>query len=316
MALPYDAVLLIAFGGPTSPQEVRPFINRVVRGIPVPQERIEEVVRHYMDVGGKSPLVEITLRQARTLEKALREKGLSLRVYAGMRQSAPFLREALEQMGRDGGRRALGFILSSFQTEASWERYQKDVAAARGEIGPDAPQIDYCPGWHAHPLFIQATAERIEPLLEKATDRTATPLVFTAHSVPVAMAARSPYVEQIQQSSKLVAERLGHKRWLIAYQSRSGGPREPWLEPDIRKVIEDLAAEGTQELVVAPIGFVCDHVEVLYDLDIDARGVAEGLGMRFFRAGALNDHPTFIQMMAQVIEESLKGASGQTKEKL
>jgi ferrochelatase len=209
-------------------------------------------------------------------------------------------------MTADGAKRALGFILSPHQTEASWERYKKNVEEAREELGY-APDIDYCPGWHSHPLFTQALAEQIQPAFQKLPmqNRQTTPLIFTAHSVPMAMAARSPYVDQVQETSRLVAERLGHRRWLVAYQSRSGKPDERWLEPDVSEVLRTLAAESVGEVVVAPIGFVCDHVEVLYDLDIEARRIAEGLGMRFLRSSSLNDHPTFIRMMADVIKVSL-----------
>ncbi|MGH7771611.1 MAG: ferrochelatase [Candidatus Binatia bacterium] len=303
----YDAILLIAFGGPTSPEEIRPFLGRVLRGHPVPPERIEEVVRHYETVGGRSPLNEITFRQASLLERTFKEKGLPLPVYVGMRHSSPFLRETLDNMTADGVRKALGLILSPHQTEASWERYRRNVAEAREELGGHAPEIDYCPGWHAHPLFIQALTEQIQAAFQKLVmqNRQTTPLIFTAHSVPIAMAARSPYVEQIHLTSRLVAGGLGHRRWSIAYQSRSGKPDERWLEPDVSQVLRTLATEGAGEVVIAPIGFVCDHVEVLYDLDIEARRIAEGLGMRFLRASSLNDHPTFIRMIADVVEASL-----------
>lgn len=307
MSLFYDAILLIAFGGPTSPEEIRPFIHRVLRGHPVTPERIEQVVRHYEAIGGRSPLNEIAFRQAEALEKALGEHGVPLPVYVGFRHSRPLFRETLDRMRADGVKKALGFILSPHRTEASWERYQKNVAEARDELGGHAPEIEYCPGWHAHPLFIQALAEQIQPALEKITaqKRQIAPLIFTAHSVPTAMALPSPYVNQIEETSRLVAERLGHRCWSVAYQSRSGKPNESWLEPDIGEAIRRLASEGVVETVVAPIGFVCDHVEVLYDLDIEARKIAEGLGMRFIRANSLNDHLTFIRMMAEVIEGKL-----------
>jgi len=304
----YDAIMLLAFGGPTSSEEIRPFLARVLRGHPVPAERIEEVVRHYEAVGGRSPLNEITLRQARSLEKALKEIGLPLPVYVGLRHSSPFLRETLDRMTAEGVKRALGFILSPHQTEASWERYKKNVEEARDELGGCAPDIDYCPGWHAHPLFIECLAQQIQSALEQVapSKRQVTPLVFTAHSVPTAMAAQSLYVEQVQETSWLVAGRLDHRRWSVAYQSRSGRPQDSWLEPDIGQVIRTLAAQGEAEVVVAPIGFVCDHVEVLYDLDIEARKIAEGLGMSFLRASCVNDHPIFIRMIAEVIEASIR----------
>ncbi|MBI2989185.1 MAG: ferrochelatase [Deltaproteobacteria bacterium] len=315
MSFSHDAVLLIAFGGPTSSEEIRPFIGRVLRGIPVAPERIEEVAHHYEAIGGRSPLNGIIFRQAHALEKMLKGHGIELPVYVGMRHSSPFLRETLARMGAEGVKRALGFILSPHQTEASWERYQKNVAEARAKLGAGAPDVDYCPGWHAHPLFVQALAQQTRWALEKipVRKRQTTPLVFTAHSVPTPMAAHSPYVDQIQETARLVADRLGHRRWSIAYQSRSGKPGDPWLEPDIGEVLRRLAQEGAGEVIVAPIGFVCDHVEVLFDLDIEARKIAAGLGMRFVRAGSLNDHPTFIQMIADVIEAKLSAISGQSR---
>ncbi len=310
MAPSCDAVFLIAFGGPTSPGGVRPFLGRVLRDRPVAPERLEEVVRHYEAVGGRSPLNEIIFRQASALEKNLQGSGFSLPVYIGLRHSRPFLRETLDRMTADGVKRALGFILSSHQTEASWERYQKEVEEAWLELGY-APAVDYCPGWHSHPLFIEAWADRLRAVLKKILPirRKAVPVVFTAHSVPVAMASRSPYVAQIEESCRLVAGRLGQERWSIAYQSRSGRPSEPWLEPDVGMALRTLASQGATEVVVAPIGFVSDHVEVLYDLDVAARKSAEELGMRFLRVPSLNDHPIFIRMMAQVIEARLSAAS-------
>jgi len=307
----YDAVLLLAFGGPTSPEDIRPFLARVLHGIPVPPERVEEVVRHYEAVGGRSPLNDITFLQAHALGEILKQLGLSLPVYVGMRHSRPFIRETLDQMVGDGVRKALGFILSSHQTEASWQRYQENVVEARLELGGGAPEIDYCPGWHSHPLFIQAWTEQIEEEMEKIAParRAKVPLIFTAHSVPTAMAERSPYVAQLQESCSLVAGRLDHPRWSLAYQSRSGNPREAWLEPDILTALQSVAAKGATEVVVAPIGFVADHVEVLYDLDIEAKQTAERLGLKFLRASAPNDHPTFIRMMADVIEAALSGKS-------
>jgi ferrochelatase len=308
MQAPYQAVLLIAFGGPTSREEIRPFLARVLKGIPVPAERVEEVVDHYEAVGGRSPLNDITSRQARALQKTLTDNGFPLRVYVGMRNSNPFFVDTLKQMSHEGVKTALGFILSAQQNEAGWQRYQKDVAEARTAAGDSAPAIDYCKGWHAHPLFIRTWAEQIRPHFgELGSHSQETPLIFTAHSLPVPMAARSPYVEQLQTGARLIAEELSHRHWSIAYQSRSGKPSDPWLEPDIIQVIHDLAARGTPQVVVAPIGFVCDHVEVLYDLDIDARNVAEKLGVRLLRASCPNDHPLFIQMMAEIIKNKIQG---------
>ena len=308
MAQPYQAVLLIAFGGPTSPEEIRPFLARVTKGIPIPPQRLEEVVHHYEAVGGKSPLNEITFRQAKALQKVLNESGHALPVYVGMRNSQPFFRDTLKKMFDDGIRRSLGFILSSHRSEASWERYQDNVAEARAEIGEQAPSVDYCAGWHNHPRLIQFWTENIEASFAKLAlgQRQSTPLIFTAHSLPVAMAARSPYVQQLEETARLIAGELDRNRWSLAYQSRSGRPSDPWLEPDIGEAIRKLANEGCHEVVVAPIGFVCDHVEVLYDLDIEARKAAEALNVRFVRASCPNDHPAFVQMIAEVIEAKIR----------
>jgi ferrochelatase len=308
MSHPYQAILLIAFGGPTCKDEIRPFLARISKGIPIPPERLEEVAHHYEAVGGKSPLNEITFRQAKALEKILNTQGAKLPVYAGLRNASPFFSETLAQMAHDGAKRALGFILSSHRTEASWERYQKNIADARVELGDNAPTIDYCDGWHDHPLFIRCWVELIEAAFAKLAPekKESTPVIFTAHSLPLAMAARSPYVEQLGTSARLIAEKLKHRPWSLAYQSRSGKPTELWLEPDIGEAIRQLASQRQKQIIVAPIGFVCDHVEVLYDLDMAAKRLAADLGVSLIRASCPNDHPTFIQMIADVIEAKTK----------
>ncbi|HLN86456.1 MAG TPA: ferrochelatase [Candidatus Limnocylindrales bacterium] len=310
MPQPYQAILLIAFGGPTGPEEIRPFLARVTKGILIPPQRLEEVAHHYEAVGGKSLLNEITFRQANALRKVLNDR---LPVYVGLRNASPFFTEALKQMAHDGVQRALGFILSSHRSEASWERYQQNIADARIELGASAPAIDYCDGWHDHPLFVQSWAELVQAAMTviASEQRQATPLIFTSHSLPTPMAARSSYVQELEESARLIAARLNHRRWSLAYQSRSGKPSDPWLEPDIRQTIRDCAANGDNLIVVAPLGFVCDHVEVLYDLDIEAKKIAADLGMNLIRASCPNDHPTFIRMMADVIQTSIKKAADQ-----
>jgi ferrochelatase len=318
------AVLLIAFGGPEKMEDVRPFLANLLRGRPVPPERVEEVARHYELFGGRSPLNEITFRQARALQELLQQDGLRLPVYVGMRNWSPYLHETLVQMARDGVSHALGFILSAQQSYAGWNRYQEDVAAARQKLGQKAPLVDYTPGWHDHPLFIEAMAELVSAALAEVPHarRAHTPLVFTAHSLPVAMPGTSTYTAQVTRSASLVAEKVRHARWSVAYQSRSGDPPlrpfdsaqgrlgsgqgTPWLEPDISQVIPQLAVTGAKELVVVPIGFVCDHIEVIYDLDIEARQLAEAHGLRQIRAATVNDHPTFIRMMADMVRGTLK----------
>ncbi len=301
----HDAVLLIAFGGPDKMDDVRPFLANVLKGRPVPPQRLEEVVHHYELFNGHSPLNEITFRQAAALQALLEQEGPRLPVYVGMRNWHPYFQETLERMAQDGVKRALGFILSAQQSEAGWERYQENIAAAREQIGPSAPIIEYSPEWHAHPLFIAAEVELTQhafaQLPSERRDRAA--LLFTAHSVPLAMPGTPRYVEQISEGARLVAERIGHAQWSVVYQSRSGDPRMPWLEPDIGAVLPRLAADGVRDVVVVPIGFVCDHIEVLYDLDTEAARIAAACGVNMARAKTVNDHPTFVRMMASVVRE-------------
>lgn len=301
-----DSVLLVAFGGPTAPAEIRPFLEIVARGRRIPPERLDEVARHYEAMpGGRSPLNDLTFAQARGLEQALAQGGPALPVFVGMRSWHPFLHETLAEMAAKGARRALGIILSPLRTEASWDRYERDVAEARAQV-PGAPEVVFAPAWGAHPRFLDAVADRAHVALAEvpAGERAWTPLVFTAHSVPVAMAEASPYVADLTAATRAVAQRLHHARWSIAYQSRSGAPREPWLEPDIGDVLRRLAADGERHAVVAPIGFVCDHVELLYDLDVEARALARERGLAMHRAAALNDHPDFIAMLADLVRSA------------
>jgi len=303
----YDAVLLIAFGGPEKTEDVRPFLANVLKGRPVPPQRLEEVIHHYEIFDGRSPLNEITFRQATALQALLSQDGLRLPVYVGMRNWHPYFHETLEKMAADGVKRAVGVILSAQQSEAGWERYQENIAAARAQVGEHAPVIEYVSGWHNHPLFIATVTELTQDaLVQIPMDRQAdTPVVFTAHSVPVAMPGTPRYVQQIEEGARLVAEQLDLGRWSVAYQSRSGDPRTPWLEPDIGAVLQTLAADGVQDVVVTPIGFVCDHIEVLYDLDTEAKQIATKLGLTFIRAGTENDHPMFIRMLADVVRAAV-----------
>ena len=301
-----DAVLLIAFGGPTAPAEIRPFLDNVTRGRGIPRERLEEVARHYEAMpGGRSPLGALTEAQAAGLRAALAQADRPLPVYVGMRNWHPYLSETLERMARDGRRRALGLILSAFRCEASWERYMADVTAARAGVAA-APEIVYASSWFEHPRFVAAVADRVRAAFAEVPEgeRDRTPLVFTAHSIPRAMAETSPYVADFTAAAAAVARRLGHARWSLAYQSRSGSPRDPWLEPDVVETIRDLAKAGERRVVLSPIGFVADHVEVLYDLDTEARASAAQHGLAYHRAAAVNDHPEFVQMLAELVREA------------
>lgn len=302
----FDAVLMIAFGGPTKPEEIRPFLANVLRGVPVPPGRFEEVAHHYEEVGGRSPINELTFRQAKALAELLDREGPRLPVYVGMRYWHPLVSEAVEQMMRDGVRRAVGLIMAAHDSgAASWGKYVNAVTKALEAAGPVAPQVEYAPACSNHPDFIAAVAEQVRLQLEEIPSerRDGTRLVFTAHSIPSSMAAVSPYVEQLQDSCRLVAKALGHARWSLAYQSRSGDPRQPWLEPDVSDVLRELSAEGCRSVVLAPIGFVCDHVEVLFDLDLEAKALADSLGIELRRASTVNDHPLYIRALADMVRQ-------------
>lgn len=301
--MPHDSVLLIAFGGPSSPEEIRPFLERVVRGRNVPAERLAQVEQNYLQIGGRSPLLDITRRQAHRLRWELAARQLPLPVYVGMRNWHPFLEETLAAMWRDGVRHAIGIILSPLQSPASWQRYMQDVAEASRALGGQAPEVDFAPPWSTHPLYVETIACRVAQAFTQIPEerRPHVELVFTAHSLPVEMATQSPYEAQLLALAEQVAQRLGHARFSVAYQSRSGSPHEPWLEPDIAVHLQRLAHRGVREVVVAPVGFVCDHVEVLYDLDVTAYQIAEELGLGFVRAHTANDHPAFVRMLAELV---------------
>jgi ferrochelatase len=307
----YDGVLLVAFGGPTRPEEIRPFLEIVTRGRRIPAARLDEVAHHYEQMpGGRSPLTELTLAQASALEAALAATGLALPVAVGMRNWHPFLHETLAELAARGHRRILAVILSALRCEASWDRYRDDVAGARART-PGAPAVDFADPWFAHPGFLDAVAARARAALDEvpAERRAWTPLVFTAHSIPVAMAEDAPYVAELTAVAHAVAARLEHRRFSIAYQSRSGAPGDRWLEPDINDVIRSQGEDREPHVVVVPAGFVCDHVEVLYDLDVEARATAKAAGVTLHRAAAVNHHPAFIAALADVVRRTAQAAA-------
>ena len=300
---PIDSVLLIAFGGPTAPDEIRPFLDRVLQGRPVPAARYEEVVQHYVDVGGSSPLLPLTRRQADALQAELAREGEPLPVFVGMRHWHPFLADTLREMAERGCRRAAGIILAPHPSPVSRQAYEKEVAAGREALGSRAPEVEYRGDWSDQPLFIEALASRLDEARHQLpeTRQAAAPVLFTAHSIPVAMSETGGYETSLRRTAELVAQkaRVGH--WRLVFQSRSGSPAEPWLEPDILDALGEEAESGTTEVVVAPIGFVADHVEVLYDLDVAARKRAEGLRLGFARAGTPGDHPAFVRLLATLV---------------
>ena len=302
---PFDAVLLIAFGGPQGYGDIRPFLANVLKGRQVPPTRIEAVAHHYELFGGVSPITAITQRQAEGLQERLAAAGTPIPVYVGMRNWQPFLADTMIEMSRAGVRRAIGFIMAAHATYSSCQQYRENVAGARAVVGVvGLPDIDvtYVSAWYAHDGFIAANAAHVREALERlpAQLQPAARLVFTAHSIPLSMAERSQYREQLRESSRLVAERVGVKDWALVYQSRSGRPEDPWIGPDICDFLRVLKDEGVAAVVLCPIGFVCDHIEVLYDLDMEAADVARRLDIAFTRAEAVNDDPLFLDMMTDV----------------
>jgi len=306
--LPVDSVLLLGFGGPTRPEEILPFLRRVAEGRGIPEERLAEVEHHYLAVGGRSPYNEQTELLRAALEERLRTHGPGLPVYTGMRNWHPFLVDTFRAMHADGRRRCVGVILATHRSEASHPRYLADVARAAEEAGTPAPGLDLLPPWFDNSRFHAAVAARVEEgsPYRRGAWPAAVPLVFTAHSIPARMAESSTYVSDVRRSCEGAARLLGASSWRIAYQSRSGDPRTPWLEPDINDVLRDVAAGGARQVVVHAIGFLSDHVEVLYDLDVEARGTANALGLTLHRTPCVGAHPEFVAL----IGESILAATG------
>jgi ferrochelatase len=301
MNAPCDAVLIVGFGGPTRADEIRPFLQNVARGRAIAPARLEAVAHHYEAIGGRSPYNELTMRQAQALRALLAREGPALPVYVGMRNWAPYVADVIRDIARAGRRRLFCFPMAPHRSEASWERYRQIVSEALAALGADAPAAVYPPPWHTHPLFIEAVAARLGDALAglDAAERARAEVVFTAHSIPAAMDAQSGYGAQIAESCRLAAHKLGLGRWTVAYQSRSGNPRDPWLAPDVTQVLRGLAGRTA---VVMPIGFICDHVEVLYDLDVEAAAAARAGGAAMVRAATVGDHPLFIRMIAQLLK--------------
>lgn len=315
MAPPFDAVLVIAFGGPQGRDDVRPFLGNVLRGRRVSPERIEEVAHHYELFDGVSPLTVLTRRQAECLRARLRERGLEIPVYVGMRNWHPFLSDTLAEMSRDGVRRAVGFIAAAQRSYSSCTQYRENVVAARTTLhggGGDDVEITYVGDWHMHPGFLDANADNIREALDALPEavRDGARLVFTAHSIPVPMAERFPYERQLRESAKAIAERvrpgLIGGGWALVYQSRSGRPEDPWLAPDVCEYLRQEAASGLPAAVLSPLGFLCDHVEVLYDLDVEAANVCRRIGLPMARARAVNDHPRFVDAMADAVLQTFE----------
>ena len=305
---PFDAVLLISFGGPERLADIRPFLRNVLRGRRIPEARIEAVAKHYEMFDGVSPLTAITRSQADGLHDRLQNSGPQLPVFIGMRNWHPFLDDTLVQMGHAGISRALGIILAAQHSYSSCGQYRQNVTDARISIqaaGHPDIEIHYVGGWHTHPGFIQANVDHITSAQSTLPTRVRNQarIIFTAHSIPNSMAQDCRYELDLKESARSVAEALGTNNWELVYQSRSGRPGDPWLEPDICDYLRKEKGKGLTAAVIAPIGFVADHIEVLYDLDTEAAEVCHALGLPMARAAAVNDHPAFIETLAELTTE-------------
>ncbi len=312
MATSYDALLVVSFGGPEGPDDVLPFLENVLRGKNVPRERMLEVAEHYQHFGGKSPINDQNRALIAALRPVLAEAGVDLPIYWGNRNWHPLLPETLAEMGQAGVRRALAFFTSAFSSYSGCRQYREDVARAQAEVGPIAPAVDKLRAFYNHPGYIAAMTARVQEALARLSpsDAQRAELVFTAHSIPSAMAAGCRYEEQLREASRLVAEAVGRKRLSVVYQSRSGPPQQPWLEPDVGDYLRSLAAkESGQPVVLVPIGFISDHMEVLYDLDTEAHDLCVELGLPMVRAATAGTHPAFIGMIRDLILERIDGAA-------
>lgn len=308
MSQPYDALLVVSFGGPDGPDDVLPFLENVLRGRNVPRERMLEVAEHYYEFGGRSPINDQNRALIAALEKELASHGPHLPIYWGNRNWHPLLVDTLRQMSSDGVRRALAFITSAYSSYSGCRQYRENIAAAQTEVGGAAPTIDKLRVFFNHPGFIEPMIENVHTALEKipAERRTNAELIFTAHSIPLAMSENSRYEQQLREASRLVAEGLGRHKWTLVYQSRSGPPQQPWLEPDVGDFIERRHKESSiRDAVIVPIGFISDHLEVLFDLDTEVRQLCERLGINMVRAATVGTHPRFVRMIRELIEERM-----------
>jgi ferrochelatase len=306
--LTYDALLIVSFGGPDGPDDVLPFLDNILRGRNVPRERMLEVADHYYHFGGKSPINEQNRQLIATLREEFQSYGPNLPIYWGNRNWHPLLADTLRQMAADGIRRALAFVTSAYSTYSGCRQYREDIARAQQEVGRSAPAVDKLRVFFNHPGFIEPMVERGQAALAQipAERRSGASLVFTAHSIPRAMAEGCRYEVQLREACRLVAEGVGRADWHLVYQSRSGPPQQPWLEPDVGEFLRELHAAGTlSDVVIVPIGFISDHLEVIYDLDTEARQLCDDLCINMVRAATVGTHPRFVRMIRELIVERM-----------
>ena len=300
----YDAVLLVSFGGPEACEDVLPFLENVLRGKNVPRERMLDVAEHYYHFGGKSPINEQNRLLLASLRESLKNKGPNLPVYWGNRNWKPYLSDALRQMTSDGVQRALAFVTSAYSSYSGCRQYREDIENARLTAGADAPAVDKIRVFYNHPGFIEPVIESVSEAISRfpEPDRGRIAFFFTAHSIPLAAAGTSMYRQQIEEASRLVAGALALQNWSVAWQSRSGPPSQAWLEPDIGDV---LRATNATQVVIVPIGFISDHMEVLYDLDLEARAICDQRGIQMVRATTVGVRPRFVEMIRELIAERM-----------
>ncbi|OLF15107.1 ferrochelatase [Actinophytocola xanthii] len=307
-----DALLWLSFGGPESPEDVRPFLENVTRGRGVPPERLDEVEHHYQSFGGVSPINRLNRAAIQATEDALGRQGIDLPVYFGNRNWHPMVEDTLAQMAADGVRRALVFPTSAYGGYSACRQYDEDIERARAAVGDGAPDLVKLRHFFDHPLFVGAFADAVRAAARDLADYR---LVFTAHSVPVSadLASGPPaegggrYSGQVAEASRLVAESVGVREYDVVWQSRSGPPQVPWLEPDIVDHLDILAGKGVPAVVVCPVGFVSDHLEVVWDLDTEAAERAAKLGMGFARAACPSGDPRFADLVVELVSEHLSG---------
>jgi protoporphyrin/coproporphyrin ferrochelatase len=302
---PYDALLLVSFGGPEGMDDVLPFLENVLRGRNVPRERMLQVAHHYELFGGVSPINQQNRDLIASLEKELERNGPKLPIYWGNRNWHPTLVDTLRRMAADGIQNALAFVTSAYSSYSSCRQYLQNISDAQAETGPGAPRVEKLRAFYNHPLFIEANVDQIRAAWQQLGDAGAAHLVFTAHSIPESMAANSNYAAQLAEVGSLIAQELNIGRWELVYQSRSGSPSQPWLGPDVSDHLKALRAAGVTDVVVAPIGFVSDHMEVVYDLDVEAQKVAKEFGMNMVRARTAGTHPAFVYMIRELMLERI-----------
>ena len=307
--MPYDAFLLVSFGGPEGPDDVLPFLENVLRGKNVPRERMLAVAEHYQHFGGVSPINEQNRALLAAIKNEFTAHGIDLPVYWGNRNWHPLLPDTLEEMKQDGVKHALAFFTSSMSSYSGCRQYRENIAVAQEQVGDGAPAVDKLRVFFNHPGFIEPMIERTSDALRQLPEdrRSQAVLLFSAHSIPNAMADNCKYETQLREASRLISAGAGHPEHRVVFQSRSGPASQPWLEPDVGDVIREVAAAGAKDVIVVPVGFISDHMEVMYDLDHEAADLAEELGLGFVRAGTVGTHPRFVQMIRELVQERIGG---------